>query len=107
MACVSASVAAAGGACSGSACWVRAGSPAADTGVGVVSADTAAAAPSYDIRDLCHETPLLSKGAGGEPTVVASPDRAVDVEFHRDIKPILDRSCAGCHSASIFRDRKS
>ncbi|NNM28270.1 MAG: hypothetical protein HKO57_02015, partial [Akkermansiaceae bacterium] len=61
---------------------------------------TAAAQPGYDIRDLALKTPLLSKNAAGDPIVIESNERAVDVEFHRDIEPILNRSCVGCHNAA-------
>jgi hypothetical protein len=61
-------------------------------------AGTAAAQPGYEILDLARFTPLLRKDAGGEPEVVSTDARAVDVEYHRDIKPILQRSCVGCHS---------
>ncbi len=59
---------------------------------------TAAARPGYEILNLGLATPLLTKDAGGTTVVASQPAPAVDVEYHRDIKPILDRSCAGCHS---------
>ena len=59
---------------------------------------TFAATPGYQIPDLTKTTPLLSKDPAGQPTLRTDPERAVDVEFHRDIKPILQRSCVGCHS---------
>lgn len=61
---------------------------------------TAAALPSYPIRDLALTTPLLSKDGAGDTIVVEHPERAIDVEYYRDIKPILDRSCVGCHDAT-------
>ena len=59
---------------------------------------TAAAQPDYPTWDLTEQTPLLSKEVTGEPLLITHSNRAVDVEFYRDIKPLLDRSCAGCHS---------
>jgi hypothetical protein len=59
---------------------------------------TAASRPMYSILDLTKSTPLISKDIAGDPVITTKPDRAVDVEFHRDIKPILQRSCVGCHS---------
>ena len=61
-------------------------------------ADTEAAKSSYPVPDLATQTPLLSKDSNGNPIVKIDPDQAVDVEYYRDIKPILLRSCAGCHS---------
>ena len=62
--------------------------------------ETAAALPGYPIVDLGQVTPLIDRAPGGEPTVdvVAAP--VVDVEFYRDIRPILERSCIGCHTQS-------
>jgi hypothetical protein len=61
---------------------------------------TAAAQPGYQIRNLALRTPLLSKDDAGQPTIVEHTERAVDVEYYRDIKPILQRSCVGCHSGT-------
>ncbi len=60
---------------------------------------TAAARPDYAVWDLAHETPLLT-GPADDPSLrrVAAP--LVEVEFSRDIRPILQRSCAPCHSDS-------
>jgi len=62
-------------------------------------ADTVAGQETYKLFDLTQSTPMLTKDEG-ETVVDTKPDRAADGEFHRDIKPILDRSCAGCHSES-------
>ena len=59
---------------------------------------TAAARPEYDIADLALQTPLLSKDPSGNTITKAHTDQAWDVEYYRDIKPILERSCSGCHS---------
>ena len=60
--------------------------------------ETAASEPGYNLRDLFATTPLLTKDAEGEPAVAETTKRAVDVEYYRDIKPILNRSCVGCHT---------
>jgi hypothetical protein len=59
---------------------------------------TYAASPSYQVADLTQVTPLLTHDAGGAPSLrtVASP--AVNVEFYADIRPLLQRSCAPCHT---------
>lgn len=61
---------------------------------------TAASRGSYLIRDLANKTPLLSVNDGGETVLRTLEKGAVDVEFNRDIKPIIERSCADCHSNS-------
>ena len=61
---------------------------------------TAASRSDYVIPDLTRSTPLLSKDSAGKPTFASLPIRAVDVEYYRDIKPILQRSCVQCHSKS-------
>jgi len=59
---------------------------------------TAASKEDYQIPDLTTLTPIITKDETGEASLRTEPLRAVDVEFHRDIKPILDRSCVSCHS---------
>jgi hypothetical protein len=66
--------------------------------VGTDFALTAAAQPDYALPDLTKATPLLQKDALGSTIVETKPMGAVDVEFYRDIKPILQRSCVKCHS---------
>src|SRR5262249_13628506 len=58
---------------------------------------TAAAAPGYDVVDLSSATPLLTRDAGGQPAIRVEPTGVVDVEFYRDIRPLLQRSCVPCH----------
>jgi hypothetical protein len=53
---------------------------------------TAAARPDYEVWDLVDRTPLLA--AAG----VRFESGVKDVEYHRDVKPILARSCAACHT---------
>lgn len=58
---------------------------------------TAAARSSYKTPDLTLAAPVLSKDTKGNPIVITK-SKPVDVEYYRDIKPILQRSCVGCHS---------
>lgn len=62
-------------------------------------AATAAAAQNYPILDLGSMTPWLTQDASGAPQVVNLPQRLRDVEFLRDIRPLLQRSCVQCHNA--------
>ncbi len=69
---------------------------------------TAAAKPDYPVWDLTKDAPLFTTKAHDKSgrkwdkddrTGVKSAGKAVaDVEFNRDIKPILDRSCVACHT---------
>jgi hypothetical protein len=60
---------------------------------------TAAARPGYAVRDLARNTPLLSADGQGNPVVNENPGvQAVDVEYFKDIQPVLLRSCVPCHS---------
>jgi hypothetical protein len=61
---------------------------------------TAAAKWDYQIHDLTRQTPVLSKNALGETITKYLDKRLMSVEFHRDIKPILKRSCVQCHTAA-------
>jgi hypothetical protein len=55
--------------------------------------DTLAGKPDYEPVDLTKQTPLLTKtGLRFAPSVK-------NVEYYRDIKPILDRSCVACHTS--------
>ena len=63
-------------------------------------AGTEASKPSYVIPDLANSTPLLSINGAGQTVVETVAQGAVDVEFNRDIKPILERSCVSCHSVN-------
>ncbi|MGH7818488.1 MAG: hypothetical protein ACREQ9_01825, partial [Candidatus Binatia bacterium] len=66
--------------------------------VGTEFSRTYAARPEYEVADLTEVTPLLSRDAAGNTIVKSALPRAVDVEYYRDIKPILERSCVSCHS---------
>ncbi len=69
---------------------------------------TAAAKPNYEIFDLIKSTPLLTTKKNDEShkkwdvndeTGVRYVRQAKTVEFFRDVKPILDRSCVACHTS--------
>ena len=69
---------------------------------------TAAAKPDYKVWDLTDEARRCSprrrtiapasKWDKDDRTGVRFAKGVKDVEFHRDIKPILERSCVACHS---------
>ena len=61
---------------------------------------TAAASPLYLVHDLSRDTPLLTRDAQGIPGLIVMPQPAVDVEFYRDIRPLLQRSCVSCHAGA-------
>jgi len=61
---------------------------------------TAAGQAGFTAVDLTASTPLLSKNASGQPTVVNRPAGTVNVEFLRDIRPVLTRSCMPCHNTA-------
>jgi hypothetical protein len=68
---------------------------------------TAAARPDYRPWDLTANPPLFTTKAADrsgrrwdkeDRTGVTYAKGVMDVEFHRDIQPILARSCVACHS---------
>jgi hypothetical protein len=73
-------------------------------------ADTFAASKDYQIFDLTkNHTPLIAERSTiqeeseprydkGTTTSVRYEDRVKNVEYHRDIQPILQRSCVACHT---------
>ncbi|MSQ92980.1 MAG: hypothetical protein EXR98_00320 [Gemmataceae bacterium] len=86
---------------------------------------TAAADKDYKVFDLTTKTPLLTAKAKDEskrqwdaknetglryanssphPSAGEGRGHVVNVEYHRDIKPLLDRSCVACHSANSGRE---
>lgn len=78
---------------------------------------TVAAKPDYRVWDLVNTTPLLTdKSRDESQTRWDESDSAglrtvntgiVNVEYHRDVQPILKRSCVACHTASNGREPAS
>lgn len=70
---------------------------------------TAAAKPDYQVWDLINETPLVTDksrdetqtqwDAENQTGLRLQKDGPLTVEYHRDIKPIFERSCIACHAA--------
>jgi hypothetical protein len=74
--------------------------------------DTFAARPGYDIFDLTQSTPLVTAKASDQSgkqwdredqSGLRFAPGAVNVEYFRDIQPILARSCYACHSHKLDR----
>jgi len=72
--------------------------------------DTLASKPDYKVFDLTKSAPLITSKKNDESgkqwdvndeTGVRFAAGVLNVEFHRDIKPILARSCATCHSGKL------
>ncbi len=63
---------------------------------------TAASRPDYRPYDLSKVTPLVTASAG-EPALEVRAEPVVNVEFYRDIRPLLERSCVSCHTARAAR----
>jgi len=71
--------------------------------------ETYAARPDYQLFDLTEKSPLVTSkkhdesgrkwDAAGQ-TGLKFANAPVDVEYHRDIRPILRRSCVACHTKS-------
>jgi hypothetical protein len=71
---------------------------------------TAAAKVDYPVFDLTKSTPLLTAKAddqsqhkwdAADSTGVRVEPRVKDVEYFRDVQPILQRSCVACHSHTL------
>lgn len=62
-------------------------------------ATTAAAAADFVVPDLGASTPLLTR-IDGQPALRVEPTGVVDVEFLRDIRPILQARCVSCHQGA-------
>ncbi|MBX3701186.1 MAG: hypothetical protein KF903_09340 [Dokdonella sp.] len=60
---------------------------------------TAAGQADFAVVDLVHTTPLLTE-VGGQPSLRVENATHVDVEFLRDIRPILQAKCANCHQGA-------
>ena len=61
---------------------------------------TAAASPDYAVWDLTQKTPLVSQDTNGHPIIKETDVTAVDVEFFKDIRPVLESKCVGCHTTT-------
>ncbi|MBI4602462.1 MAG: hypothetical protein HY721_10935 [Planctomycetes bacterium] len=68
---------------------------------------TAAARPGYEVWDLVTRTPLVTSAERDESGVrwdaegkagLRFAKGPADVEYFRHVKPILERSCAACHT---------
>jgi hypothetical protein len=68
---------------------------------------TSASRPDYPLFDLTRSTPLLTskqrdesgkKWDSKDETGLRIEKNLVTIEYHRDIKPILKRSCVACHT---------
>jgi len=65
-------------------------------------AQTAAGQAGYQVVDLAQGTTrLLTRDANGDPATRVVTGGVVDVEFYRDVRPILQRSCVSCHTKSV------
>ncbi|HZR20413.1 MAG TPA: hypothetical protein VFE51_24235 [Verrucomicrobiae bacterium] len=60
--------------------------------------NTVAGRAGYQPMDLTAMVTLLSKNTNGAPVLKTNSPGAVSVEFLRDIRPLLQRSCVPCHS---------
>ena len=69
--------------------------------------NTAAAKPDYAVFDLTQQTPLLTtkkndqsgkKWDAKDETGLRFEKGVKNVEYFRDVKPILERSCVACHT---------
>src|SRR5205823_1138059 len=74
--------------------------------------DTAAAKKDYQVFDLTARTPLLTtkerdeskkKWDAKNETGLRFAKSVLNVEYYRDVKPILDRSCVACHTGKAER----
>ncbi len=64
-------------------------------------ATTVAGQPGFAPTDVAMATPLLAlTQLDGNPTTVTSSARERSVEYFRDVKPILESRCAGCHASN-------
>lgn len=53
----------------------------------------------YTIEDFALKTPMVSRDAAGQPSVVDYPAKIRIVEYWQDIQPIFDTHCVSCHDA--------
>lgn len=63
---------------------------------------TAAGKPGFPVVDLTQgSVPLLTRDGQGNPATRTVAGGVVDVEFYRDIRPLLQRSCVACHTKNV------
>lgn len=62
---------------------------------------TAAALPGYAVWDLSRDTPLLTREPDGTPGLAVAHVPVANVEFLRDVRPLLQRSCVPCHAGGV------
>jgi hypothetical protein len=74
--------------------------------------ETYAAKPEYQVFDLTKARPLLTDKARDESgkqwdvkdeTGVRYAKDVLNVEYHRDIRPIFERSCVACHTSKAAK----
>ncbi len=82
---------------------------------------TVAAGDEYEVWDLVGKTPLIAAAdevaadvvpasfaapaanrwdVEAKTSLTSAPGEVLDVEYHRDIRPILARSCVACHTSA-------
>lgn len=65
---------------------------------------TVAGKPDYQVWDAVDKLPMLVHDSAGNPSFVtytgAERKTMMDVEYVRDIRPIIQRSCVQCHSGA-------
>src|SRR5690606_24760479 len=71
---------------------------------------TAAGQEDYKVWDLVNETPLVTEkskdqsrrkwDADDQTGLRLHQDGPLNVEYHRDIRPIFERSCIACHNGN-------
>jgi len=62
--------------------------------------DSWAGRPDYQPVDLTTMLTLLTKNTNGLTVLKTNPPGVVNVEFLRDIRPVLQRSCVSCHATN-------
>jgi len=55
---------------------------------------------SSGLWDVTSKTPLVASDSAGTPIVKISSTYALDVEYFRDVRPILTARCVSCHNTA-------